>query len=646
MIVLMHTLDCTTVVTDGIHRLEYSSMSDQELMEILFAGLSDKYLENRKDPNGTYRDVCEWHKNIKCDADKCVVSIVCEIYDVKLPLDYLPPKLEVFSLLNETGWCEFYDDERDFKCEGTLDIARLPSNIRVFDIGNNYFKGSLELAQMPPKLVDFVVRRNDFIGSCDLTHLSANLARCDLSWNRFCGSISLEILPSSLITLALHHNKFSGELNLACLPERLGTLSISNNTFLGSFVLDQRNSPIHIDAHSNSFSGTAVIVSCADVHVFLGNQKGQDPVILDENGDDHERKSAFLGGDYAKASDHAVAWCRSFVVQSNDPSMICAERIMDPDQLKLQILLSGLEFHFLKEMRDSNFMPQKIDANYCFQFDENDRVVSIYLQLKRGTLYLEFIPPLVKLLVVRPDDEQHHRCDASGKLSLRKLPRGMEVFQIANCSFFGVVELTQLPPTMLSFIVADNFLGGSCDLTALPRNLERCLLHENNFTGAINLLTFPHSLVELSLHENKLVGNVIIGRLPENLRVLSVSSNQFCGSLAITHPIAPKTKNNRLKLWAHDNFFIGTLMIHRKAQVKLRIDYLKFTAVVDENGELCRKFPGMSALKQVEPEFELITSAPFDDPRDLDDWNCFEDSESESEYEDTFTYLLAKGYNP
>ena len=240
-----------------------------------------------------------------------------------------------------------------------------------------------------------------------------------------------------------------------------------------------------------------------------------------------------------------------------------------------------------------------------YECDDDGRVISIHLEVSYGVLHLDHIPPLVKSFVI-PVSSDAKRDNLSGKLCVRKLPRGLEILQIANNAFFGVVELTHLPPNMISFIVAVNFLRGTCDLTALPKKLERCLLHKNNFTGKINLNELPSSLTELSLHSNKLLGDVLIQKLPNNLKILSVGGNHFYGSFAITQPNFRKNEKEALNIWANGNHFTGDVVVHRKARVKLHINSECFDSVVDERGRKNTKFEVMNTVQGEAPEFEWM----------------------------------------
>ena len=612
---------------------DYASLFDQALMELLFAKNSE-YTKDFKDSHGSFRDVCEWHENIKCDENNRVVSIVCDIDGGYLALEYIPPNVEVFILPNYKGVVpDLYEDFNRSKCRGTLNVSHLPSTMRHFDIGGNRFKEILDLTQLPPKIVDFVVGTNKFIGSCDLTQLPASLARCDVSRNIFMGSISLENLPKSLRFLSLNSNQFTGKLNLAYLPESLRTLYINGNSFSGSFVLNQRSAPILIDAHWNSFSGTAIVVSCDDVQVFLQRQettskkiKTPIPMILDENGEVHERMHEMLHSSYnmyityfdtrGKGPQHAMNMYKNSAVQTRDPSMICLERCAHPDQMKVQMMLSGLPYEYLESFRDKHYLPMEIhDQGYFrYKFDDDDRITRIDLSASYGDLYLQYMPSRVKSFVVRQKSgefmeyRRENKSYLSGSLGAQHLPRCLEILEIANHSFFGVVELAYLPSPMTSFNISLNFMTGTCDLTALPKNLERCLLHGNQFHGTVNFLRLPNPLVELSLHKNKLVGDVIFGRLPPNLRIISVSSNLFCGSFALTEPIAAENEYSTLQLWAHNNNFSGNAVVHTKAEVRIRIDKKKFDKIVDEGGKKKKYIRKIFSVKEDEPKFELLGS--------------------------------------
>ena len=279
----------------------YADASDQKLMELFLQQMSFREKERFQLRDGSYRSACEWHKNIQCDENDRVVKIVYKFAAEELALDLLPRCLEFFVIPCDKNVSESGLITKNF-CTGPLLMSCLPSTLRIFDVYGNILEGEVGLAQMPRKVVDFNIGFNRFVGSCDLTNLSPQLTRCELFGNLFSGTISLDDLPKTLISLNLSGNVLKGNLNFARLPDSLRTLHLNENYFTGAFILDQRNSPIYLDARDNEFYGNAVVPSCDDIHVFLRTCTHRCGIVnvLDENGDVHERKVNILSNEAPK----------------------------------------------------------------------------------------------------------------------------------------------------------------------------------------------------------------------------------------------------------------------------------------------------------------------------------------------------------
>ena len=587
-LLLVRAPDAASYAMDNIATgLDYTSMSDQTLMELLFAEVSRTYTKGFYDANGAFRDVCEWHENIKCDENDRVVSIVHHLHTERLALDYIPPKVEVFAIPNQKNGQDMYGHYTN-DCTGNLDISQLPPVLRIFDICQNDFSGDLELDEMPRKVVDFLVGANSFRGSCSLTNLSPQLVRLDLFGNYCDGSVSLEKLPKTLQSLNLGANEFTGSLNFEYLPDSLRILDISRNKFTGEFILDMRSAPIYLHAQRNRFSEAAIISSSASVDVFFG--KSGVTKIFDENGDTHEREwKMFVPHEEMISVYSEKKENEGLKPQAHDPGLACCDGCWHPDQLPMQMMLAGITYELLCQIRDSDtFSPLPIHswdmAGFGhLSFDSEDRINSVKLKMRAGVLYFDHMPLRVENCVVT---SEAMRITLTGTLNVGKLPLCMQHLQIADFEFYGNVALTRLPPRFISFIISGNNFEGSCDLTALPENLERCHLHSNLFSGSIHLHSLPEALMELSLHKNKLVGNVIITNLPKGLLVLSIGSNPLDGNFAMTQPFVPKDPKEPLTIWASETDFTGDFIVHSDAQAQWKLDKDKFDTVVDENGSV------------------------------------------------------------
>ena len=89
---------CITV-DSSLGRVDYSSMSDQTLMEMLIDGFDAKTRRRYKDSDGMYLDVCEW-SNIKCDDDQRVIEIDIENKNSSGSVEffYVPPKVNAVNI--------------------------------------------------------------------------------------------------------------------------------------------------------------------------------------------------------------------------------------------------------------------------------------------------------------------------------------------------------------------------------------------------------------------------------------------------------------------------------------------------------------------------------------------------------------------
>ena len=205
-------------------RVDYSSFSDQTLMEMLVEGLDQALKKGYQDEDGMYRHVCQW-TNVTCDADGNVVQIKSPPLTAgSISLEYMPPHVKFFNM-------------RSSNLTGTLETSRLPQTLRTFEIQGNAFCGTVDFTSLPIIMSIFLISRNSFTGSADLRSL-----------------------PRSLDELGIDDNAFSGALCLTRLPQGLTLLNVSRNAFVGDFVI--RNVPKNlycIHAEENQFNPVAVV---------------------------------------------------------------------------------------------------------------------------------------------------------------------------------------------------------------------------------------------------------------------------------------------------------------------------------------------------------------------------------------------------
>ena len=237
-------------------RVDFASLSDQTLMEMLVEGFSERIKKKFQDKNGMFRDACEW-KGVKCDGENNVTAIKKIARRAPISLEYIPLNVKLF---------EMYTAE----LTGTLETSGLPRHLERFAIGGNGFTGTVNFPEFPR----------------DLQLISLYL-------NKFSGSAILDVLPRSLETLAFQKNNFSGSLCLTNIPPRLKHINASGNVFTGDFILQSvPNDETDIKASENCFSPTSV-VSKSICRLFLC--KSGVTSVVDEEGNTHSKEAEILG---------------------------------------------------------------------------------------------------------------------------------------------------------------------------------------------------------------------------------------------------------------------------------------------------------------------------------------------------------------
>ena len=103
----------------SLGRVDYSSFSDQALVELLIDGFDDETKATLQSHDGMYLDVCKW-SCIMCDGDDRVIEINIDSRHVSglLQLFYAPPKVKMLKVRGTI----FHRN----KVTGILDLAHLP----------------------------------------------------------------------------------------------------------------------------------------------------------------------------------------------------------------------------------------------------------------------------------------------------------------------------------------------------------------------------------------------------------------------------------------------------------------------------------------------------------------------------------------
>ena len=198
----MHPIVSILTADPNLGHADYSSFSDQTLMEMFFEGFDEETRRMCQDAEGAYLDVCKWN-GVECDRKARVIKLTqSKCKSGSLQLCYLPPKFQCL-LVNYAG-----------------------------------LTGSLDLTQMPQSMLVLTVASNKLTGSIDLAHLPQNLFYLGLGFNQFHGSFDLTQLPQSMKYLDLNNNRFSGVFNATNLPSNLSKVDASGNQFSAIAFVD------------------------------------------------------------------------------------------------------------------------------------------------------------------------------------------------------------------------------------------------------------------------------------------------------------------------------------------------------------------------------------------------------------------------
>ena len=170
---LMFPASLVLGIDPSLGRLDYASLSQQALMELLISGVKEvsKICGSREAP----LDVAEW----------CGVQLHTSRETVR-----------------KIDW-------NFVKLGGSLLVQWAPSSLERMSIRHNSLVGSLETENLPANLRYLNLEGNRLCGTVDLTHLPACLDALDLSKNQLSNSIDLTRLPACLQELKLSHNQLS-----------------------------------------------------------------------------------------------------------------------------------------------------------------------------------------------------------------------------------------------------------------------------------------------------------------------------------------------------------------------------------------------------------------------------------------------------
>ena len=236
---------------DGLGRVDYTSLSDQVLMEMLVEGFDENAKKTYQNADGMFLDVCDW-ENILCDKWDRVVSV-----------------------------------KGAFVSSGSITLAQIPPKVKDFALCKAHLRGTLETSSLPASIEKLYVSTNELYGSVGFTAFPESLVEIGIDTNAFSGSADLSALPRSLMHLWMQNNTFSGTLRLNNLPPTLVCFSIGTNAFSGEFRLENAPKPLYnVFAFCNSFNPTAIVPSDKCVRL----TKSGVTAVVDEKGNTHRQE--------------------------------------------------------------------------------------------------------------------------------------------------------------------------------------------------------------------------------------------------------------------------------------------------------------------------------------------------------------------
>ena len=186
-------------VDPSLGRADYSTLSDQTLMEMLIGGFDEEAKKEYQDIDAMFLDVCEW-PGIECDDDERVVEIEIDSRHIlgSLELSYAPPKAEVLSI---SSWARS-------KLTGSVDLARLPEATESLCLDGNRLTGELDLTKLPDIMEYLSFNNNEFSGEVDLTQFPIGMKYLYLSDNQLTGSLYVGKLPPMMELVHARGNNF------------------------------------------------------------------------------------------------------------------------------------------------------------------------------------------------------------------------------------------------------------------------------------------------------------------------------------------------------------------------------------------------------------------------------------------------------
>ena len=216
----------TAADTQGMGRVNFDSMPDQTLMEILVADIENNTAFH--DGDG-FLDIQSWEglsfgddgnlKKIDFAAD-VGMGLFADDSDEEdednfiigpkgsIDLKWIPRSVKRFDIF----W---------LKLSGTVETSELPENLEFFDIASNDFTGTFSIPSLPRKLTNVRISSNQLSGTLDIDKMPRTMEKFSAEQNQFHGKLNLSCLPKEIVTLRLGANNFSGEIDLRSIPSKM-----------------------------------------------------------------------------------------------------------------------------------------------------------------------------------------------------------------------------------------------------------------------------------------------------------------------------------------------------------------------------------------------------------------------------------------
>ena len=276
----MFFLSTIFAIDQALGRLDYESLSDQTLMEMLISGMGNDLKGYIQDESGNYKDVDEWEVGEGCSPgliDGRVVYVDFSTYesdDKQFPFEYIPPLVESFVM-------------RECNLHGTLNTSLLPPNLEKLNIFSNYLHGTIKFKSFPRKLQSIQISDNKFDGSCALSDLPDSIKTFKAYLNEFSGEIAMDSLPAKMEKLDLSTNKLEGALAIKILPACIRHIDLSSNAFTGDFQLLSLPPSLEIIYITNNNLSETIVLLKSTREKWFDFYCHDIKSVIDENGRGH-----------------------------------------------------------------------------------------------------------------------------------------------------------------------------------------------------------------------------------------------------------------------------------------------------------------------------------------------------------------------